>query len=92
MLIDFSIDPATIPMLSFVDVLAGRFDPGQVAGKSVLIGATAIELGDWRSVPHYRALPGPLLQALAFETLIQDRALRAWTAARSFSPAGCSPC
>ena len=75
-LIDFSIDPTTIPSLSFVDVLAGRFDPATVAGKSVLIGASAIELGDWRSVPHYRALPGPLLQALVFETLIQDRALR----------------
>ena len=34
------------------------FDPATVAGKSVLIGAAAIELGDWRSVPHYRALPG----------------------------------
>jgi diguanylate cyclase (GGDEF)-like protein/PAS domain S-box-containing protein len=75
-LIDFSIDPATIPVLSFVDVLAGRFDPAMVEGKAVLIGAAAIELGDWRSVPHYRALPGPLLQALAFETLIQNRALR----------------
>ena len=74
-LIDFSIDPATIPMLSFVEVLAGRFDPAIVAGKSVLIGAAAIELGDWRSVPRYRALPGPLLQGLAFETLIQDRVL-----------------
>jgi diguanylate cyclase (GGDEF)-like protein/PAS domain S-box-containing protein len=74
--IDFSIDPATIPTLSFIDVLADRFDPAMVAGKSVLIGASAIELGDWRSVPHYRALPGLLLQALAFETLVQDRALR----------------
>jgi diguanylate cyclase (GGDEF)-like protein/PAS domain S-box-containing protein len=76
LLVDFSIDPATIPTLSFVDVMAGRFDPALVAGRTVLIGATAIELGDWRSVPHHRALPGPLLQALAFETLIQDRALQ----------------
>jgi diguanylate cyclase (GGDEF)-like protein/PAS domain S-box-containing protein len=76
LLIDFSIDPTTIPTLSFVDVLAGRYDPAMIAGKSVLVGAAAIELGDWRSVPGYRALPGPLLQALAFETLIQDRALR----------------
>ncbi len=75
-LIDFSIDPATIPTLSFVDVLAGRYDPAMIAGKSVLVGPAAIELGDWRSVPVYRALPGPLLQALAFETLVQDRALR----------------
>jgi diguanylate cyclase (GGDEF)-like protein/PAS domain S-box-containing protein len=76
LLIDFSIDPATIPTLSFVDVLQGRFDPAMIAGKAVLIGPLAIELGDWRSAPIYRALAGPSLQALAFETLIQDRALR----------------
>ena len=35
-LVDFSIDPATIPILSFVDVLSGRFDPALVAGKIVL--------------------------------------------------------
>ncbi len=75
LLIDFSIDPATIPTLSFVDVLIGHYDPAMVMGKSILVGPAAIELGDWRSVPVYRALPGPLLQALAFETLIQDRAL-----------------
>ncbi len=74
-LVDFSIDPATIPTLSFVDVLTGRYDPVMIAGKSVLIGPAAIELGDWRSVPLYRALPGPLLQALAFETLTQGRGL-----------------
>jgi diguanylate cyclase (GGDEF)-like protein/PAS domain S-box-containing protein len=82
--LDFTIDPATIPQLSYVDVLHGRFDPAAVKGKSVLIGAVAIELGDWRSVPRYRALPGPLVQALAFETIVQGRALypiRGWPAA-----------
>jgi diguanylate cyclase (GGDEF)-like protein/PAS domain S-box-containing protein len=73
--LDFSIDPSTIPTLSFVNVLEDRFDPALVAGRRILIGAAAIELGDWRSVPHYRALPGPLVQALAFETLAQDRSL-----------------
>jgi diguanylate cyclase (GGDEF)-like protein/PAS domain S-box-containing protein len=83
-LIDFSIDPATIPQLSYVDVLNGRFDPAAIAGKSVPIGPVAIELGDWRSVPRYRALPGPLVQALAFETIAQGRALyplQGWPAA-----------
>ena len=83
-LIDFSIDPATIPQLSYIDVLHDRFDPATVAGKSVLIGPVAIELGDWRSVPRYRALPGPLVQALAFETIAQGRALypvQGWPAA-----------
>jgi PAS domain S-box-containing protein len=84
MLIDFSIDPALIPQLSYVDVLSDRFDPVVVAGRSVLIGPAAIELGDWRSVPRYQALPGPLVQALAFETIAQGRALqpiRGWPVA-----------
>jgi diguanylate cyclase (GGDEF)-like protein/PAS domain S-box-containing protein len=83
-LIDFSIDPATIPQLSYIDVLNGWFDAADVAGKSVLIGPVAIELGDWRSVPRYRALPGALVQALATETIAQGRALhrlQGWPAA-----------
>ncbi len=74
-LIDYGIDPAAIPQLSFIDLLSGRFDPAAIAGKSVLVGATAIELGDWISVPGYWALPRPIVQALAFETLRQNRSL-----------------
>jgi diguanylate cyclase (GGDEF)-like protein/PAS domain S-box-containing protein len=74
--IDFSIDPSSIPVLSFADVLEGTFDPTVVAGKRVIVGATANELGDIASVPRYRLLPGPLIHALAFETLRQRRALR----------------
>ena len=74
-LIDYSIDPDAVPQLSFIDLLSGRFDPALVAGKRVLVGATAIELGDWLSVPRHWALPRPVVQALAFETLRQDRAL-----------------
>ncbi|HEX5080377.1 MAG TPA: EAL domain-containing protein [Geminicoccaceae bacterium] len=74
-LIDYSIDPDSIPQLSFIDLLSGRFDAAALAGKRVLVGATAIELGDWISVPRHWALPRPVVQALAFETLRQDRAL-----------------
>ena len=75
-LIDFSIEPSTIPRISFVDVLEGTFDPARAAGKRVLIGATAVELGDEVSVPRYRLLPGIVLQALVAETLLQHRAIR----------------
>jgi len=57
--IDFGIDLNTIPRISFVDVLVGRFDPAQVEGKTVIIGATAIELGDQLAVPVFTSLPGP---------------------------------
>lgn len=74
--IDFSIDPETIPVLSFADVLAGRFDPAAVAGRQVLIGATAVELGDQLTAPVYSVLPGPVMQVLAYESLVLNRAIR----------------
>jgi diguanylate cyclase (GGDEF)-like protein/PAS domain S-box-containing protein len=74
--IDFSIEPSTIPRISFVNVLKGAFDPVQVAGKRVLIGATAVELGDEVSVPRHRMLPGIVVQAIVAETLLQQRAIR----------------
>lgn len=83
-LLDFSIDISSIPSLSFVDLLRGAFDPEFFRGRKVLVGAVATELGDWISVPRHRALPGPFVQALAFETLAQGRvlhAVRGWPAA-----------
>src|SRR5690606_29125885 len=74
--IDFGIDLAGIPVLSFADVLEGTFDPDVVAGRRVILGATANELGDIGSVPRHRLLPGALIHALVFETLRQGRALR----------------
>ena len=74
--IDFGIDPASIPQISFADVFAGRFDGSKVKGKNVVIGATAVELGDQLAVPRYGALPGPVLEAMAYESLVQDRAIQ----------------
>ena len=45
-------------------------------GKKVIIGATAIELGDRFSVPNGRVIPGPQLQMLAAESILQGRVLR----------------
>jgi EAL domain-containing protein (putative c-di-GMP-specific phosphodiesterase class I)/CHASE2 domain-containing sensor protein len=67
--IDYSIDPNTIPRHSFIDVLQGRVGSGELKGKRVLIGATAIELGDHYAVPRYGVIPGVIVQALAAETL-----------------------
>ncbi|NQU71926.1 MAG: CHASE2 domain-containing protein, partial [Rhodospirillales bacterium] len=73
--LDYGIDLGTIPRLSFIDVLNGDFDRGSVANKNIIIGATAIELRDFISVPIYRAMAGPLLQVLAYESLVQGRAV-----------------
>jgi signal transduction histidine kinase len=74
--LDFGIRPTSIPHLSYVDVLNGQFDPAVVADKKVLIGATAVELGDQLAVPLHRSLAGPFVQALAYESIVQNRALR----------------
>src|SRR5208282_4665432 len=77
LLIDFSIRTNSVPTVSYVDVLRG--DPAAVTklkNKKVIIGATAIELGDHFSVPNGGVVAGPLLQALAVESILQGRALR----------------
>src|SRR6185503_13512052 len=75
--IDFSIRASSLPTVSYGDVLRG--DPAALAkvkGKKVIIGATAIELGDRFSVPNGAVIPGPELQMLAAESILQGRALR----------------
>lgn len=73
--IDYGIRPETISRISYADILLGRFDPSIIAGRSILIGATALELGDILAVPVYKALPGSVIQLLAYESATQGRAL-----------------
>ncbi len=78
-LIDFSIRTSGIPKVSFVDVLRGDEATLQkLRGKKVIVGGTALELGDRFSVPNGVILSGPVLQTLAAESLLQNRALQ-WT-------------
>jgi EAL domain-containing protein (putative c-di-GMP-specific phosphodiesterase class I)/CHASE2 domain-containing sensor protein len=68
--IDFAIDPATIPRHSFMAIERGQIPLDSLAGKDVIIGATAIELGDRYAVPRQGVVPGVIIQALAAETLV----------------------
>jgi EAL domain-containing protein (putative c-di-GMP-specific phosphodiesterase class I)/GGDEF domain-containing protein len=47
-----------------------------IAEKRVIVGATAIELGDRYTIPRFGTVPGVIVQALAAESLIQHRALK----------------
>ena len=69
--LDMSIDPNTIPRISFIDVRDGRFNPSLVRGRSILIGATAIEMGDRYGTPLWGVIPGVVVQAVAAETLLR---------------------
>ena len=71
--IDYSIDLKTIPRLSYVDVLNGSFNPNIIRGRRVIVGATAIELGDRVSVPVYGLVAGVELQALIADSILQGR-------------------
>jgi diguanylate cyclase (GGDEF)-like protein/PAS domain S-box-containing protein len=76
-LIDYGIRPGTVSTISYIDVLNGNPDAvAKLNGKKVLVGATALELGDRFNVPRGQVVPGVLLQALAAESILQGRTLR----------------
>jgi diguanylate cyclase (GGDEF)-like protein/PAS domain S-box-containing protein len=78
-LIDYSIRSASVAKVSFIDVLRGdEATLNGLKGKKVIVGGTALELGDRFSVPNGGIVSGPVLQALAAESIIQNRALH-WT-------------
>lgn len=67
--IDFSLSPSSFEFISYVDLLAGRVPASALMNKTVLIGATAVELNDMVPVPVYRSLPGVVVQALAIQSV-----------------------
>src|SRR5690348_6661632 len=76
-LIDFGIDAASVPKVSYVDVLKGDATTlAKLRDKRVIIGGTALELGDRFNIPNARIVSGPVLQAMAAETILQNRELR----------------
>lgn len=72
--IDYRRAGPPIPRISIASVLEGRFDPRDVAGRIVLVGATAAEFQDLWSTPLGPARPGVWIQALALRTLAAERA------------------
>lgn len=71
--LDWSINPDTIPVYSYADVLNGSVPKNSLRGKRVIIGATAETLGDRFTVPNYGRIPGVFLQAIGAETLLKSR-------------------
>jgi diguanylate cyclase (GGDEF)-like protein/PAS domain S-box-containing protein len=74
--VDLGIDPESIPRISYADVLNGTFDAELFRGNAVIVGLTATELADHVSVSGHGALPVSVVQALAFESLVQGRTLQ----------------
>jgi CHASE2 domain-containing sensor protein len=71
-LIDFRGPPGTIASLPYSDVKRGTFDPRAVAGKIVVVGATAPTLQDVHATPasSSKLMSGPEVQANAIWTVV----------------------
>jgi HD-GYP domain-containing protein (c-di-GMP phosphodiesterase class II)/CHASE2 domain-containing sensor protein len=63
-----------VPTIPLIDVIESRFDPALVAGRVVMIGATAAEFQDLWSTPLGPARPGVWIQAIAYRTLAAEQA------------------
>lgn len=73
--IDYAVNPASIPRISVAKLLAGEVDPALISGRRVVIGASALELRDIMMTPKHGALPGGLIQVMAAESLVNGRML-----------------
>lgn len=71
--VNFALQADSIPTYSVIDLLNGAVDNNAFAGRSVVIGAHALELRDNFAVPAQGILPGSAIHALAAETLIMGR-------------------
>lgn len=74
--IDYGIDANALVRFSFIDVINGNVDPAAFRDRNIIVGATAVELRDFFQTPRFGTMPGPIVQALAVETLTQGRPLR----------------
>ncbi len=70
-LINYGLRPETIPAYSVADVLSGGVPAEALTGKSVVVGAYALELRDNFAVPVHGIIPGAMIHVLATETLMQ---------------------
>jgi PAS domain S-box-containing protein len=67
-LLDFTIAPSSFRYVSYSDVLANDVPAATFAGRTVFVGAIALELNDMIPVPVHQSLPGVVVQAMAYES------------------------
>jgi EAL domain-containing protein (putative c-di-GMP-specific phosphodiesterase class I)/CHASE2 domain-containing sensor protein len=66
---DFAFDPQTIPTLSYIDVVRGRVDKRELAGKNVIVGQTFTKATDLIIHPKYGQISGSYFHILGALTL-----------------------
>jgi EAL domain-containing protein (putative c-di-GMP-specific phosphodiesterase class I)/CHASE2 domain-containing sensor protein len=71
-IVDYSIDPASIPLIAASDVLAGRFNSKTVEGKDVVIGIATDGI-DQYFIPGSGKMAGAYVHIIGAETLKAGR-------------------
>lgn len=74
--IDFGIDIGEIDRIPAADLLNGVVAADRVAGKDIVVGASAEELRDLFMTPRAGMIPGAVIHAAAAESLMQGRQMR----------------
>ena len=68
--------PRSFATVAIADTLEGRADPALLRDRVVLVGNTAIGIGDSRVTPYGATLPGVEIRASIIESLLQGDALQ----------------
>jgi len=66
---DYAFNVDTIPTVSYVDILKGRFDRADLKGKRVVIGSTFIMNPDFFYLPYVGKVPGVYFHVMGAHTL-----------------------
>ncbi len=70
LLINYRGPAGTFPTYSAADILGGRLPPGTFEEKIVIVGATAIGIGDIRTTPFGPVYPGPEVHATVADNIL----------------------
>ncbi len=76
MWINYTGPPGIYPRYSFTDIVHGRVDAGQLKGKVLFLGATALGIYDMRVTPFHGNTPGVEVHATIADNIISGRFIR----------------
>jgi EAL domain-containing protein (putative c-di-GMP-specific phosphodiesterase class I)/CHASE2 domain-containing sensor protein len=68
-MLDYSIDPNSIPVISASDILNSRFNPSMIRGKDIVIGTASEGTGDQYFIPGRGRMSGAYVHIIGAETL-----------------------
>lgn len=69
--VDYSVDYATIPTASYIDVLRGSVGRERIAGRDIVVAPSSRMSSDYHGIPYRGQILGALIQVIGAETLKQ---------------------